>query len=135
MSRRFTLRFTLAGRSAVQAAVALEAGVDDLASEIMDTPGAAPSCALRILFELDVRDPAAECPRIERETRSVWGEDVGLRQTLSADWRDGQPAVWRDAVEVSFNRRINEEQMGDLPDLIAHMIATLERLEALGSGS
>lgn len=129
MSRRFVLRFALTGRPDVQASVVLEAGVADLSAEILETPGASPACTLLIRFTQRVNDVEDDCARIERVIRDIWGDELPLKQTLSRVYGE-LPVVWAAAAELRFNRRINEDQMGDLPELIAHMLATLERLNA-----
>lgn len=130
MSRKFTLQFMLAGSGTVTGEVVLESSLDDLAAEILETPGSTPACTLLVRFYKQVRDWPEECRRIAQAVRSVWQPEMPPVQTLSIVYGE-EPAVWQDVIELRFNRRINEDQIEDIPALIEHMIRSLEWLAAL----
>jgi hypothetical protein len=132
MSREFSLFFQLADVSLnsgrVTAEVHLKASLRDLAEEILETPGASPGCLLAVRFHTQISDVPKQCGEIGRVLSGIWGSELAPRQTLSYVY--GQEKVYQVTAEVKFNRKINEDQMNDLPDLIDHILRSLEELEA-----
>ena len=101
----------------------------ELAAEILDQPGAAPGCKLRLRFFMPVEDIERTCPYAERQLTDIWQPDMPPTQTISFLY--GEPnRSYQNEIEVHFNRKISEEQMEDVPVLIDHMLRTLEALEA-----
>ncbi|GLX68766.1 hypothetical protein [Paenibacillus glycanilyticus] len=138
MSRDFSLRFILAGgdrAKRVAAEIRLDTSLRDLATELLELQdGEPPGCGLRLIFHLTVADAELECPRIEAAVREHWGAELLLTQTLCFVYggeRESSNGRYKNTVELRFNRRIDEEQMNDLPELIEHMLLTLETLEEL----
>lgn len=138
MSREFALRFVLAGgdrQKRIAAEIRLDTSLRDLAAELLEIQeGEPPGCSLRLLFHLEVTDPESQCPRIETAVRERWGAELPLAQTISFVYgggRAGSNGGYRNTAELSFNRRIGEEQMNDLPELLEYIVLTLEALERL----
>ncbi|GMK47192.1 hypothetical protein PghCCS26_43220 [Paenibacillus glycanilyticus] len=137
MCREFALQFVLAGsdrQKRIIGEIRLDTSLRDLATELLELQeGEPPGCGLRLLFHLAMPDAETHCPRIQTAVREKWGAEVSLTQTLSFVY--GSESVggnlYKNAVELRFNRRIDEEQMNDLPELIEHMLLTLEALEQL----
>jgi hypothetical protein len=135
MGREFALQFVLAGsdrQKRIIGEIRLDTSLRDLATELLELQeGEPPGCSLRLLFHLAMLDAETLCPRIQTAVREQWGAEVSLTQTLSFVYGSGGGTVYKNAVELRFNRRIDEEQMNDLPELIEHMLLTLEALEQL----
>ncbi|WP_219835489.1 hypothetical protein [Paenibacillus sp. R14(2021)] len=131
MSRVFALQFTLMNGSGITAEVRLEASLKDLAAEILDQPGVQPGCAVRLRFYMPVDDAVQTCAYIENHLMTIWQPELPPTQTLSFTYGEANRG-YQNEIELHFNRKINEEQMGDLPELIDHMLQTLEALEAYG---
>lgn len=134
MSREFALQFVLAGEDRAKRIIGeikLNSSLRDLATELLELQeGDPPGCSLRLLFHLTVGDVEAECPRIEAAVRELWGTELSVTQTLLFVYGvERGNCGCRDTVELRFNRRIDEEQMNDLPELLEHMLLTLEALE------
>lgn len=127
MSREFRLGFTLQEDAAVTAEICLEASLCDLADEIMEIPDKNPGCTLRLFFYLTVEDPEAECPAIESILTQIWTPPTRPEQMLQFVY-DKQQKHYQNTVEVRFDRKINENQMEDLPNLIDHILDSLEAL-------
>ncbi|QHW31326.1 hypothetical protein GZH47_10965 [Paenibacillus rhizovicinus] len=134
MGRVFALQFTLAKGSGITAEIRLEASLQDLAAEILDQQGAAPGCTVRIRFYMPVEDIETTCAYTERELTEIWQLEMPPTQMLSFMYGEGLPSPsYQNEIEVHFHRKINEEQMEDLPELIEHMVQSLERLEAFAA--
>jgi len=128
MSREFALQFTLAGRSKVSAEIQLAASLKDLAAEILELKGEAPACALRICFYMQVNKVAEQCGQVEQIVKRIWEPELAPTQTISYLFGAEAP-VYSNRIELGFNRKINEEQMEDIPVLIDHVLQTLAELE------
>ncbi|MBB6673686.1 hypothetical protein [Cohnella nanjingensis] len=128
LSRTFAIRFHLAERPAIMARIGLEATLRDLAAEILEMPGEPPACALRVSFHLETDDIEPACSSIASIVQEVWGAALSPRLRLSFDYGQPRPR-YRVAAELPFDRKINEDQMEDLSDLVDHALRTLERLQ------
>ncbi|MBO7748904.1 hypothetical protein I8J29_32500 [Paenibacillus sp. MWE-103] len=133
MARVFALQFTLAQGSGITAEIRLEASLKELAAEILDQQGAAPGCALRLRFFMPVEDVGRTCAFVEERLTDIWQPEMPPTQTISYLYGEADPG-YQNEVEVHFNRKINEEQMEDLPGLIEHMLKSLDALEAHAAG-
>lgn len=131
MSRKFALRFERAESAVISAEVRLEASLKDLAEEILELAGASPGCALSLRFEFEVIDVPLQCDQAERILRGIWLTAEPPVQTLSFVYGHAQPARYRNVAEIRFNRQINENQMEDLPELIADALRSMEALEQM----
>ena len=129
MGREFKLKFHLVKQPNISAEVRLHASLNNLAAEILEQEGANPGCSLSIYFYLTVVDEQTACSQIEKILREIWDPAVTLQQTLSYTYGT-QTAGWSNVVELNFIRQINEEQMGDISELVQYMLESLEKLDA-----
>ena len=128
MARAFALQFTLAEGSGITAEIRLESSLKDLAAEILEQDGAA-GCAVRLRFYMAVEEVESACAYVEQQLTEIWQTDMPPTQMISYLYGEAVRS-YQNEIEVHFNRKINEEQMEDLPGLIEHMVQTLESLEA-----
>ncbi|CAM3524964.1 hypothetical protein [Marinicrinis lubricantis] len=145
MSRSYSIQFALKHslhEPKVTATIVLEASLHDLAGELLAKPNeslAAFGCELSIAFEkeLFLKDemPLRELSKYTEEgsmfmLAEIWGEE-GRHYTrewfLRAAEKGNIEAV--ETVQVHFDRTVNEMQMDDFPELIQHVITSLERLD------
>jgi hypothetical protein len=127
MSREFRLGFTLRANANVTAEICLDASLSDLADEILEEPEKNPGCTLRLFFYMTVEDPDTECPLIESILTQIWTPPSRPEQTLQYTY-DKQQKHYQNTAEVHFDRKVNENQMEDLPNLIDHILDSLEAL-------
>ncbi|QHT63750.1 hypothetical protein GXP70_05590 [Paenibacillus lycopersici] len=134
MAKVFALQFALAKGSGITADIRLEASLKDLAAEILEQEGVSPGCGVRIRFYMPVDDIETVCANVERTLTEIWQPDMPPTQMLSFLYGEDRSAQsYQNEIEVHFNRKINEGQMEDIPELIEHMVQSLEALEALGA--
>lgn len=144
MSRTWSLGFTfpqLVSDPSFKAEIVLFSSIQDLADEILQRKGAAPACSLLLRFTCQIEQPAVACPQIEQIIASIWQRELQPKQLLIASYgaetRTTQdsglwiPLYYENVIELPFNRRINEEQMEDLEELIEHVMMTLDALHEL----
>lgn len=134
MGRAFSLAFHLAGQEAVTAELWLEASLKELAAELLEQPGEAPGCELSLLFHMRVKDFGQQCPQIEAVFQRIWPENPVPVQTLSFVYSEGQ-AAHQNEIKLPFKRKINEEQMEDIPSLLEHVLLTLRALGEVAAAS
>lgn len=127
MSREFALQFHLTGQEHASAELRLEFALKDLAAELLEQQGEVPGCTLRMFFYLSVEDPAVQCEQINQVIEQIWKPEQPAVQTLSYVYGQ-QQGIYSNTVELKFNRKINEDQMEDIPELASHMLQTLELL-------
>lgn len=127
MSRLFALQFMLIKRNEATAEIRLESSLKDLAAEILEQPGETPACTLRLRFYMQIEDPSRQCREVEEIIQKIWQPEMPPTQTLSFDYGE-DPIIYRNTIEVRFNRKIGEEQMDDIPELLDYMLQTLDEL-------
>ncbi|WP_257351640.1 hypothetical protein [Pseudalkalibacillus decolorationis] len=130
LSREFVLQFVLADQKEVTAEIVLEASLKDLAAEILEVSGETPGCDLFVRFHKQVVDVPSQCNEIKDVLEDIWEQDLPPTQTLSFVYGQEQN-TYTDTIEITFNRKINEDQMEDIPDLIEHVIESLVELNRI----
>lgn len=132
MSRTYAVRFTEQGRDECSAEVRISADVSDLAAEILEVKNEAPGCRLTIRFRLYIRG-VEDCWEIGRALGDVWGGRPTVRQTISFEYvPNEQPVRFLDEVELAFDRKLDEGQIDDFPELLRHVFKSLQALNRLG---
>lgn len=130
MSRELSLSCRLAGGGAATAELVLHASLKELAAEILEQPDAAPTCKLTLLFHMKSDGAAGTCETVERCLLSIWQTLQRPVQTLTRLYGD-EEHLCRHTAELDFGRGIGEEQMEDIPELLAHVLLTLSELDRL----
>ncbi|MEK5039423.1 hypothetical protein [Sporosarcina sp. FSL K6-3457] len=130
ISRKFTIQFTLVNQPDVTAEIVLQASVKELAGEILEMPGENLGCTLSVHFTKAVQNITIQCPQIEQALNAIWETDIQLTQTLS--FVHGQQAPsYLDSIDMTFKSKINEEHMGDIADLLDHVLESLNVLKEI----
>jgi hypothetical protein len=130
MSREFTLQFKLAERPEASAEIQLTASLKELAAEILELKGEEPACTLRLRFHMQVRNMDEQCREVEQIMQRIWEPELAPTQTISYLFGAEEP-IYTNVIELNFNRKISEEQMDDIRDLVKHMLQTLKKLGEL----
>ncbi len=130
MSREFALQFILVDHKNVTAEIRLAASLKELAAEILEMPGETPGCSLILRFYLQIEDVSKQCKQVHEILQRIWNPEETPAQTLSFVYGQAQ-AIYSNTVEMRFNRNITEDQMGDIPDLIAHLLISLNELHTI----
>jgi len=149
MARHYTIRFVRrtegdgrreTGPQAAfrtEAAIHLASGLADLAGEKLEADfGRRPGCEIWIEFSSDLSALAnllAVSERWGALLDRLWGEGTAVRHKACEEWDHpgGRPARRRLTSSVLFRRTIDERQIDDLPELVGHVLRTLEELEGL----
>ncbi|MCW3791737.1 hypothetical protein OM416_09105 [Paenibacillus sp. LS1] len=126
MSREFMLQFCLRDHPEVTGEVVLSSSLEELAAEILETPGAQPGCRLELRFGMIVKEPETQCPAIRSILQQSWLEQRVCQNILYIF--DEQPITYNVTAHIYFDRSVNEDQMGDIPELCEHMANVMDQL-------
>lgn len=127
LSRSFSLRFELVQQHSTSAEICLETGLRDLAAEILEIPKQQPGCDLKLRFHKNIADASDACPAIAQIIKEIWKPELPPIQTIQYNYGDEQ-LVLHNTIELRFPRKINEEQMRDIPHILEFTLRTLEEL-------
>lgn len=127
MARDFAVEFTLINQPDVTAEIVLEAPLEELASEILEKPGASPGCTLLVRYYKRVHQVTKQCKEIDQALHAIWKRDLQVKQTLSSVYEQ-EASGYLDVIEVGFNHKINEEHIDDIAGFLDHVLETLEVL-------
>ena len=130
LAREFAVQFTLVAKQEVTAEIVLKASLEDLAGEILETPGKQLGCSLLLRFYKQVQHVELQCSKIERALKEIWEDEIELTQTVSYIYKKEAPD-YLDTIEVDFIHKINEENMGEIADFLDHVLETLEALHCI----
>lgn len=126
MSREFTIQFCLRDRPEVTGEVILSSSLEELAAEILEKPGAHPGCRLELRFGMDVKETETQCSAIRSILQMGWPDQ---RMCLNIRYIfDEEPITYNVMAHVYFDRSVNEDQMGDIPELCEHMVNVMNQL-------
>jgi hypothetical protein len=136
MSREYTLEFQDRKQKEdkkITAVLTLAAGPGDLAGEILELPETEErkfGCALRVMFLMDM-DEIAHCANIEATLDDIWSYRPRITQELSFVYHlfsERSPSVYRNTVSLDFGRKINEDNIDDLFNIVEHAVYSLREL-------
>jgi hypothetical protein len=131
MSRYYAIQFRQPGAPAL-AELSLFAPMRDLAAEILEKPTELPGCIMEILFTVDVKIPEEECPPIQRELAKIWDYRPQIEQRLTFSFEE-EPLVYQNRIRLHFGRKVDEGQIGDVPDLVHFTLKSLAFLNKRSS--
>lgn len=132
MSRRFAINFqrNMPVASTVTARINLEAGIENLAAELLPEAlsGHLSGCFIYLEFFFAHRH-ILDYGQIEKILSEIWGEGRKIDYEVTFYPLEGENKL-HSSVKVEFNRLIQEDQMDDLTSMLSFMIETLDSLEA-----
>lgn len=130
LGRRFAVQFTLFDLEDVSAEIILKASLQDLANEILEAPGENPGCSLTVRFHKHVQQQTEQCSRIEEALSDIWENEVIVTQILSFIHGEEQSG-FSNMVDVKFKTKIDEENMGEIPEFLHSVLVALEVLHSI----
>ncbi|MGF9698454.1 MULTISPECIES: hypothetical protein [Paenibacillus] len=129
MSREFILEFCLRQHTEVKGEVVLRSSLEAIAAEILETPGGQPGCHLELRFSVMTLEPEVLCPAIRSIVQLSW---PAQRLVQNIHYVYGESStLYNVSTNVYFDRSVNEDQMGDIPELCEHLVNVLTQLVQL----
>ncbi|KYG27587.1 hypothetical protein [Alkalihalobacillus trypoxylicola] len=128
LSRSFAIQFKLVQAATISAEVLLMADLENLAMEILEDENGKPGCDLHIRFNIPISDES-DCLKIDSTLRKVWKRSLSIQQMISFQYPKNEHNLTSN-VHITFDRKIDEEQMNDIPQLVDTIILSLQHLES-----
>ncbi|HEY0827276.1 MAG TPA: hypothetical protein VGE40_04220, partial [Bacilli bacterium] len=128
MSRYYAIRFELRNQRNISAEICLIADVSDLASEILDREDPTCGCRLEIRIYTLIHNVAEECSAILGKLKTIWGNEHRVGQKISFLYNELEPPRYHNEITIHFQRKIGENQIEDIPNLIDCVLQSLESL-------
>lgn len=132
MSRMFIMRCQIPNRPESVAEIKLHADAEDLTGEIVEANNPTIGCRIHVGFRVrstgDYKAAEKAAGTIKKHLFKVWGNDTVIVQELCFF-----PNIHKDTPlyecrsTIEFGRKITEEQIGDIPRLVDHLILTLQQ--------
>ncbi len=119
LSRMYEVQFN--ENQYVKVTIQLHADLVSFSAEQLQLEDVEAGCEINISFDVSISE-TEECADIEEDIRSIWGSRPSVSQTVSFTFN--QEDNLQSHIELEFNRRINEDQISDLSDLIEYAIQT-----------
>lgn len=138
LSRKYSVSFQarLEEDSNIQAILILEAGLENLAAELLGADGSLhlAGCAVTAGFHLRHRHDEQLYWKIQQVLERIWGTGRTINQSVTLNPLQTGELVKNEAA-VYFNRLVLEDQIEDLAEMVDYMIASLRELElCIGMG-
>ncbi len=131
MSRSYEISFRSSEHSTSLkgATLRIHADLHSLSGELLSTQNATLGCTLEIIFTMEMKNPDVQCKEIEQELVGIWGTERGISQQISYVY--GKSNIYKNTIMLSFDRRINEDHMDDLVELVSYILTTLNSLNMI----
>jgi hypothetical protein len=129
MSRYFSMQFQSSGGTAPypSSEIILHASMKDLALEIIEENETEPGCEIEVRFYTVVKDIDTDCSFIEKFLNTIWKERPAIKQEISYYYNKKNTVY--NKVHLTFGRKINEDQIDDLHNIIDHTLQSLYYFE------
>lgn len=131
MSRKFVIQFRIVSCvKEIYAEINLFANTEDLANEILENNNIKSGCEIIVKFYTLVSDPEKECERIYNTLIKMWDDRPEIVQRLSYIYNNGEEKVPEllNEISLNFGRKIDEENISDIHNLVEYTIKSLEEL-------
>lgn len=131
MSRIYEISFRSSEHSTSLkgATLRIHADLRSLSGELLNTTSATLGCTVEVLFTMEIANPDVQCKQIEQELVGIWGTERGISQQISYFY--GGSNLIKNTIVLSFDRKINEDHMDDLVELVSYILATLNSLNTI----
>lgn len=132
MDRKFFIQYKLVNDSKNNSAeIQLLASTKDLASEILELNTEESGCVLKIKYYISIND-LSRCDTIKLSLRKIWGERPSIEQKIIYQYIDNKEGnididnKFLNETTLLFNRKINENNVEDIKEIIAFSIKSLD---------
>lgn len=130
LARKYEIHFKIKeGSSGVTAKLVLEAGLENLAAELLTSSLSEErsGCLIYLAFSFDHTRKIIDYEKIEKMMANIWGERKITHSVLFYPLQ--KEKRMHSEIMIEFDRLVHEEQLNDLASMIDVMITTLYRLQ------
>lgn len=128
MSRKYSIEVSVQGKKGpVKALIDLEAGLKDLADEIMERETSQTGCRFSVTYYVMVQDIEAECTKIGEGLRNIWGTRGEVTQKVSYIF--GLPrGSYQNEAKVEVRDKLHVENNEQLEEYLERMMTAVEQI-------
>lgn len=125
-----TYRISFQPHFCCTASLTLSTDLDNIHAELTPSRVEKPGCTVYIHFQLKKQKPfeEAEFQNIQEMCERIWGTTRVVKQRITHEVGGSE---YENNIEVTFNRFIYEDQVGDLIKMIDYMLQTTDQLKVL----
>lgn len=133
LSRKYEIYFKIAQlASRVTARLVLEAGLENLAAELLSSPlsEVRSGCFIYLVFSFEQKQKIIDYDKIDKLLLDIWGANRKITHSVLFYPLQKEKKMYSEIL-IEFERLVHEEQLNDLAAMIDVMISTLYRLHDL----
>lgn len=133
LSRKYEIYFKIAQiKTPVTARLVLEAGLENLAAELLSSPLSEErsGCFIYLIFSFEQKQKIIDYEKIDKMLADVWGVNRKITHSVLFYPLQKEKKMCNEIL-IEFDRLVHEEQLNDLASMIDVMITTLYRLHDL----
>jgi hypothetical protein len=128
MSRSFGMTMKRRQGGLAEGSFRLKATVADLSAELLSAPRKKPGCSLELSFEFRINHLERDCAYAAAQIEEIWGKDLQMSQLVMMEFGQ-QPLQMKSKLVLRFPDKLDESHIDDIPNLLDHMLLSLERLD------
>lgn len=132
LARSFELTFSLKENQTTRCTLAVKAGLENLAAELLPAVKSEKQsgCQITIVFSTVHEDEIELHEEIAKVLTEVWGIDRSYHHKMILDPFQDDDIILKE-VTIDFNRLIYEDQMEDFIDMIDYMILSIIKINKI----
>lgn len=129
MSRSYLVTFTLKNsQQSFTATLKISATANDLYHEIL-AENQQTGCKLMLFLEGPIKDIDKTPALIEDLLAGKWDNRPTIEQQINFEWKKNELTKYFLKIKLTFNRKINEDHISDLSEIITLLTESLEVVE------
>jgi hypothetical protein len=130
LSREYSIQLRMtASRKKWNATYFLKAGLDNLASELLQLSAKKVGCIVGLEFMVRHPNEKGYFDKIQSYLKDYWGDNRTIHQLVQLDPLSDHTGDIENKITIQFNRLVSEDQIDDLLAIGDHMLDTLIWLE------
>lgn len=132
LTRFYAITFRKAdkGKNSVYGEFRIYVDIHDLTAEIMEKDDQTMGCHIEVVFTTNIHNIEKDCEAIQFLLLNVWGNRPIITQRISFVYNE-KPSVLFNEIVLTFDRKIGEAQIGDMPVMVDHMVESIDQLNEI----
>ncbi len=136
MSRQYSVSFKVSDDiDTFEAAILLEAQPEDLYGEILENDPKDNGCQLTLNIHGPINDTKDTPAKIQARLEKKWAHRPQIHQEIHFTWGENSTNHYFTKISLSFDRKINEDHIGDLSEIVTLLTESLHLLNEIGKNS
>jgi hypothetical protein len=134
LSRTYEISFAIRNEDVVKCTFSLSAELKNLAAELLPSSKSTllSGSRIQIGFQLDHPSQKEIDVLIERELKSIWGNERSIKQMIHINPSIPVERIHK-VITIEFNRLVFEDQIDDMVAMVDYMILSLRKIRKFAS--